>query len=474
MKKLIILLIVIVVHLISSAATRGDKKFLFISFFFMSIPFQFAIPVWKMDLASNSGTLGTAFSITLPILTALFFITNQKFRWVRIQKGWYTLVFVALLLIALINPNNASALSSLIYVMFVAVYLIIFNYIAHNFKVNDIVKGIYHAFTILCVFQLVLAICFPLLNLPFVTKLFFEAAEKWATRMGTRPGAVGVFTHPGNLALFTTMASVFFISCLLNGYKVKASKVYILICVLTVLLTYSRTSYLTMTFALFACFFIYKKAQTNIFSIKNIIGFGIPVTLLLCWIIFYSPISSIFLDTNADDMYTARLMHWFMALDVFSNHPVIGVGLNAHLEFFQKNVNLLKSIDSKNDFLISNPVHNIHLIVLAETGLLGFVFWLAVLIRSIFGNKKYLGKIKDLSAFKGQSILLIATIGATFTYLIYGMAGWAPFSEGLFPYFIFFVFYSFVITNKLKHQIAAKKRRPGNATYIEPKLNLNI
>lgn len=474
MKKLIILLIVIIVHLVSSSSAKGDKKYLLISFFFMSLPFQFAFPVWKMDLVSNSGTLGTTFSVGLSILMALFFMVNSKFRWGPVYKGWYTLALVITLVLALINPNNESPLSSLIYVIFVASNLIAFNYIARNFRVSEIVKGIYHAFTVLCVFQLLLAICFPLLNLSFVTKLFYDVAEKWATRMGTRPGAVGVFTHPGNLALFTTLASVFFLSCLLNGYKVRTSRIYIVICALTVLLTYSRTSYLTMTFALMACYFIYRKAHTNIFSLKNIIAFGLPVTLLLCWIIFYSPISSVFLDTNADDMYTARLMHWFMALDVFSNHPVIGVGLNAHLEFFQKNVNLLKSIDVNNDFLITNPVHNIHLIVLAETGLVGFLFWLAILLKNIIGNKNHLGKIRDIKTYTGQSIMLLSTIGVALIYTIYGMTGWAPFSEGLFPYFLFFVFYSFTITNKLKHQKIAKNKKIKTVTPIEPKLNLSI
>jgi len=44
-----------------------------------------------------------------------------------------------------------------------------------------------------------------------VTKIFHESAEYWATRGGNRVGAVGFFKHPGNLGLFITLASTFFL-----------------------------------------------------------------------------------------------------------------------------------------------------------------------------------------------------------------------------------------------------------------------
>lgn len=434
-----------VIHFIWMYRSKSaSPRYLIVSFFIMAIPFQVAFPIKEFLLNSNSGTLGATLALLLPLAMALLFIRQLRISKTELnvrQNMWMAIV-IGLIFISFINPHNYSKIGTLIWVVFIGSHVLLFKMLISSITYAELIRGIFNGLFYLCLVQVVLAICFPLLGISAVTNLFYDGAGEWATRMGTRPGAVGVFTHPGNLALFTVIASVFFAACFFVNYQRKASIYVLALNTITVVLTYSRTSYLVFVISLFFVFFMYRNAEKKLFSMGNVIKFVVPTSLILLWLVFYSPLSAVFLNSDADEMYTARLMHWYMAFETFQTNPIFGVGLNAHLEYFFRSANVLETVDINNEFLIKNPIHNIHLIVLVETGLIGFTVWIVFLVSNITKNKQFVALLKQKKYSPDAMIMPLSCMGIILAYSIYGLTGWAPFSPGILPFFIFFTFFS--------------------------------
>ncbi|WP_184549759.1 O-antigen ligase family protein [Mucilaginibacter sp. FT3.2] len=271
-----------------------------------------------------------------------------------------------------------------------------------------------------------------MLGVTFVTTIFQAGGDLWATRNGTRAGAIGIFVTPANLGLFSVLASGFFYAAYLNGFKKKLSLVMLALAGVTIILTYSRTSYITLVVVLFTLYYIFKNADKPLLSLKSFLLGVLPAMVVLYWLVFLSPFSATFLKTDADDMYQARLDHWAMGLDIFKRSPIIGVGINSHLEFVNRSVDMSKQIH--NDFLTSNPIHNTHLIILAETGIIGFAMWVIFLVTSIL-------KAKINVANEVNAIFALTQIGLIMTYIIYGFTDWAPVSHSSFPIFLLFTYF---------------------------------
>lgn len=436
MNKIIFLVLILVVQFLRYAHSnfRSGEK-LFVSFYVISIPFQFALPIFTPNLKSSGGTLGVTVSLLLPLVLYVILILTKKPRFrvfEAIRYKWAVLLSV-IGVISILNPFNNAPISTISFAVFFLSHTIFLAGINSAFSKGEIFKGIYDGFFFLSVIQLILAICFPVLQLSFVTKIFYSAAEGWATRNGTRLGAVGTFTHPGNLALFSVIAASFFFSCYISKFRAKWSLIVVIMCSATIFLTYSRTTYLTYVFIIIAIYFLHGNPNTALFSVVNILKIILPSAILLTWLIFYSPISDVFLNSDVDSMFAARFSHWLIGLNTFKASPIIGVGLNAHLEYFANNNFSLSSVAGYNQFLLSNPIHNIHLIILAETGIIGFSCWLIFIVKSIVDDKA------DLAAGKNviYSLTHIGTIGAL---VIYGITGWAPLSPGILPFLLLFTF----------------------------------
>lgn len=285
------------------------------------------------------------------------------------------------------------------------------------------------AWLFLTMVHFLLALLFPLLGIDAVTTFFKTEGGESATRYGTRPGAIGTLVHPNSLALFTNIIASFFLSSWLNNYFKKGSFVMLILCACIIVLTFSRTSYLAFLSILLLLFFINKNAHKNFISFSNLFKFALPALLIIGWLIFYSPFSSMFLASDASDQIGNRVLHWLMALEGFYASPLIGVGINAHLEFFADHYYLISHL-APPEFFLEHQIHNIHMIVLLETGILGFVAWLIFLLKNFVDAKE------DI-AFKRNEILSLTQIGLLMAYIINGFTDWAPFSSEVFPIFLF-------------------------------------
>ncbi len=438
-QKILIFTVITVGYFVWYLILNFEKKstsHLLLSFVITNIPFQMSIPAFLPTYSAgvSTGSFTAKFFLTIPLIVSLILLCKQNNKGIfHLYKNerWITWI-LGLVLISLINPYNFAFLSTLAFAFFFLSYILFFKLIYNTTSPIVIINGVYLSFNILCVLQFVLAILYPLLNMSFVTAIFQTGGEQWATRVGTRPGAIGVFVTPANLGLYTTIASCFFFASFLSNYKKKTSLLLLSLSTLTIFLTYSRTSYITLTFVLFIIYYINKNAKKAILSFRMLFFGLLPALLVIYWLIYYSPLNSTFLETDAGDMYEARFDHWLIGLEIFKSSPIFGVGINTHLEFISRNVKLYREIH--NEFLTTNPIHNTHLIILAETGIIGLLMWIYFIVSSIKKAKLNVANSNNL-------ILSLTQIGLLVTYIIYGVTDWAPLSLSTFPIFLMFTFF---------------------------------
>ena len=142
------------------------------------------------------------------------------------------------------------------------------------------------------------------------------------------------------------------------------------------------------------------------------------------------------MNSDADVQFENRYAHWILAFDIWKDSRFIGIGINSHV-FYMANT-LTIGIDSPiMTFLIRSPIHNIHMIVLAETGVIGLFYWLYFYISRInmFSNSCH-GPVKEMN------IVNITYCCVLISCFLYGFFGWAPFHAEIYTICIIFGFYA--------------------------------
>ncbi|QEM02515.1 O-antigen ligase family protein [Mucilaginibacter rubeus] len=415
---------------------KKDSSHLLFSFIVTCIPFQMSFPVYVPAYLSVDGIgsfTGKIF-LMLPLIASLALLVMQKNRNLLSRyrnERWLTWILL-LIAISLANPFNVARWGTVAFAVTVISYILFFRLIYNKLNPLQILNGIFASFLFLCVLNFCLAVLYPVLGITFVTTIFQAGGDIWATRNGTRAGAIGIFVTPANLGLFSVIASGFFFASYLNGIKKRLSIIVLILTGMTIILTYSRTSYITFVVILITLLYLSKNAGKPLLSLKSFFLGVLPAAVVLYWLVFLSPFSATFLKTDADDMYQARLDHWTMGMDIFRRSPLIGVGINSHLEFVNRSPEMSKVIH--NDFLTSNPIHNTHLIILAETGILGFSLWVIFILTTI-------NRAKVNIAQNVNTILALSEIALIIIYIIYGFTDWAPVSHSTFPIFLLFTYF---------------------------------
>lgn len=342
------------------------------------------------------------------------------------------IVFSILEIISLFNPiNNLHYTGLPTYIRIVQIILFL-KIISQYLTYKDILTGLFDGFKWAVGLQFIITTLFPVLHVTFVSNLFRAEGSDWAFRRDIA-SAMGTFIHPGALALFCCMSAVFFFSCFLNKYKKKACKTNILMCIYIIFFTYSRTSYLTVIGGLLSVYIIYSNRKK--IQIKTLILF-ITGLLIVAVIFLFTPLSDMFFKSDIDTQIENRELHFLLALGCFHESPILGVGINNHVNYLyhQFNTNLVGHVE---EFFITNPVHNSHLIILAETGIIGFSLWCFYFLSRIFKGFKYCIKMDQ-----NINIINLAFAGSLIMYITYGMTGWGCFHREIYPILIIMGFFT--------------------------------
>ena len=375
---------------------------------------------------------------------ALIWIISRDKRWrIRRPNIWLFFILLGYAGYTLVNPYNAYRMYTVIEVAYMLSFAVFMYLFANSFSVKSVVRGVYMGLAATVVLNFLLSICYPVLNMEAVIKLYDSEA---ATRSDERVGAVGTMGHPNVLGTYASYYFVFFVACFITAFKRRQSAVYAAMAFLVIVMTASRSALVASIVALVAIvvFYVYRRYKLLSFQsvLKGIVPLAIFVTLLLT-----GPLSFLFSDVDdLDEMTTSRLMHYYCGYEIFEDHPLIGVGMNAHLNYLAENGSAMMfeqifdmtDLYQPEEFMFSNPIHNIWIILIDELGIVGFLPLLCFVIWYIATFKRR----TRTSHNRYYNILNISGLGVVCCWLVQGNSDWAPLTPQVLNLSLMFVILS--------------------------------
>lgn len=348
------------------------------------------------------------------------------------QNYKFFLILTIIEIISILNPINSLPYAGLPTFLRITQLFIFLHIISKYLSYQSALKGLYDGFKWAVGLQFIITTLFPVLHISYVSQLFRPEIASWAFRRDMA-SALGTFMHPGALALFSCMSAIFFFACYLNKYKNKDAIVRLMMCIYIILFTYSRTSYLTIIGTLLFIYILCKNRKG--IRTSSIIYFCIGTATIVI-LFLTTPLTDLFFKSDVDTQIENRELHFLLALASFKDSPIFGIGLNNHVNYLHNILNT-NNIGHVIEFFITNPIHNSHLIILAETGLIGFSLWCYYFISRIFMGFKYC-----IGTNPSINIINLSFSGILLVYILYGMTGWSCFHREIYPFLIVVGFFT--------------------------------
>jgi len=238
---------------------------------------------------------------------------------------------------------------------------------------------------------------------------------------------MGTLGHPNKLATFIESLLLLCLAAFLVEKKIwlKITSICVLgLGLVTLIMTGTRGAWIGFAVAFFI-FIIFSLRNKNIRKKSVLKPILLAMLLMSAGTIVFS--NMVIERLFGDDYGSAksRIPMFQIALNVISAHPVGGVGINNY------QVNMREYNDSVRAIrytTIPRPVHNMYLLVTAETGFIGFIAMMFTLISMIFILLKTASSFSPLLAF-----VSICILGGVCAFCIHGMVdkhppgGYAPF-----------------------------------------------
>ncbi|MEK7559039.1 MAG: O-antigen ligase family protein [Patescibacteria group bacterium] len=181
----------------------------------------------------------------------------------------------------------------------------------------------------------------------------------------------GTFSHPNVLAGFLLLIMTFILFN--SDFKKIMSSLYICAIILgtvALLFTFSRIAILLWLFSIL--FFVFSKVRTSPKYKASLVAL---LTLSVITSFFlYSPFYLRFIQTSFfEDALILREKLIFAGFEQFLKNPILGVGLN----------NYFSAIVASGNVFILQPVHNIFLLTLIQTGVVGFCYFMWIFYKAL-------------------------------------------------------------------------------------------
>lgn len=200
----------------------------------------------------------------------------------------------------------------------------------------------------------------------------------------------GTFSHPNVLAAYLVIAMTIIVS----NFKKNFFFLVLTVGTIGLFLTMSRVAILLWVL-IFAVFSLYK-----FYSIKRklISKFTIfTIFFLLFTVVFLSPVRYRFSEFNIrDEAVIKRQETMVQSVEVFKKNPFLGTGVNNYL------INIRPLFYSNTLYI--QPVHNIYLLVLAQTGIFGFSFFIWFIWKTF---KQTIYQLKNKSLIQNYKFIIL-------------------------------------------------------------------
>lgn len=220
----------------------------------------------------------------------------------------------------------------------------------------------------------------------------------------------GTFSHPNVFAGYIVISLLLFLTTVLfTKEKIKKIVAFIFLVFgsLILFLTLSRVAVVVWIAFLLVGLLIRFGKRVGAF-LSGLIG-------LLVALLFFTPFfSGRFLDsTTYIESFDLRLILQQAAINMWTHSPIFGVGINNFL------IALPSFIQGHVLFGFLQPVHNIFLLVLAETGLIGLGVFCTTLVIAFTNNLRIVKQsLSQISLFVFLSLCAIIAIGFTDHYFL--------------------------------------------------------
>ena len=357
----------------------------------------------------------------LILLLFIFFIASLKLRpFPSLFKKffWSSSSLLFLVLIILIGISLSKNPLAGLYGLLKLLEFIFFGAYTTHFITKINFKKILFVFSVAIIFESVLSVA-QYLKQSSIGGFFYFFGER--TFNGQTPAVAnasingdlilrvyGTFSHPNVLGgyLLIGMTLILFN---LGSTKKQLEKILYLISLtcgtLVLILTFSRIAILLWLIILFI--FLISRAGKN-FLKKNIAFFLIFISIVI-FLIFYTPIISRFANLRlSDESFFQRENLLKNSLVIMKNHPFFGTGLNNFL------IELSQVQKTNTVTFYLQPVHSIFLLVTAQTGILGLIYFIGFLAKTF---KKALAE-RDLINYKIIIFLSILILGSFDHYFL--------------------------------------------------------
>ena len=240
----------------------------------------------------------------------------------------------------------------------------------------------------------------------------------------------GLTNHYSTNAMLIATGLCIEISKYMGGAEfTKKNKLIIILHIVALLLTGKRGHIIFILVAFLITYYFYK-------SDKNIIKrFFIVIGVVILILIIGSIAIKIFPDLGTfiyrfqakieqDDITSSRTRFWDLALELFSEHPILGIGW-AQFQYYSETILNYKA-----------HTHNVFLQLLCESGIVGFVIYLGWFIYSLYITiKVYKYSVKN--NLKENLGLLSFSMLIQIFFLLYCITGNPLYDAEMYiPYFI--------------------------------------
>lgn len=385
--------------------SKQPKQF-YLTLFFFSLPIianKNLMPPIYPHIGGPSSIYLSFYDFPLLMLYLLLIPTGIVFKKVNLslsKEAFFMLGIICISILSMINSANFSL--SLYEILRLIIMFMVFMYISKNVSSIDDIKCFIVPMLAGLLFASLIGIAqffgIWILGLRFLGQ---EGAQSFRSisRVGSTLG------HPNSFAIYLgyflpITVGIFFLN-LRKIYKLITSIIFSL-GLLVLILTLTRAGW--AGFILAVIVFLLLGLRARIFSIREAL-FILSILVLLLGIIMVFFYNGIFVRLFTYDYGSAasRIPLMRIALNMIKEHPLIGVGSNNYFE-------VMRSYGYSN---INNVVHNSYLLIAAQIGIPGLLFFLSFVVLiykkglSLIFSKSRLCQCLSIGILAGLSSMLI-------------------------------------------------------------------
>jgi hypothetical protein len=223
------------------------------------------------------------------------------------------------------------------------------------------------------------------------------ATFEFGDRLLLRP--YGTFPHPNVLAFYLLCGFTFLLFSIefRKGILTFLKVISLFFIALGIFLTFSR-----VIFLLFFCvmyFWLFVSLPKSYKNKRNLLIFLLSIVMLIFLLLFFQRFEA---SLIRDSLSRLRLIE--MSMVIFFKHMLFGVGIN---NFYYHEILLQKNVSPT----LLQPVHNVYLLWLVESGLAGFVVGFIFLKKTVFRLKSALAAHTLESRFYKMIVILLISAG---------------------------------------------------------------